>query len=202
VPSFVFPGLRGADPATIQRVIDLEQEVAAINPSYRVKSIGPKQVLADIPENGAITAALRHRTALGDWLMESSPFSPVAKFMHQLTRPVTRDEMKSGAKQALMNDLIPRGFKPGQVNAVLTALEQRVSESVFIDKGSFRANLFRDIGSLLPGQVNRHHWRFDDPAHATGTEEEIVAQFRATRDEVRRRVGDLVRSLQNVSTTA
>lgn len=155
VPAFVYPGLRGSDPATIARVIDLEREVAAINPSYRVKSIGPKQVLADIPENGAITAALRQRTALGDWLMESSPFSPIAQFMHQLTRPVTRDEMKGGARQALMNDMIPRGFKPTQVNAVLRALEQRVSESVFIDKGSFRANLFRDIGSLLPGQVNR-----------------------------------------------
>ena len=31
---------------------------------------------------------------------------------------------------------------------------------------------------LFPGQVNRHHWRFDDPAHATGTEEEILGQFR------------------------
>ena len=24
----------------------------------------------------------------------------------------------------------------------------------------------------FPGQVSRHHWGFDDPAHATGTEEE------------------------------
>ena len=39
---------------------------------------------------------------------------------------------------------------------------------------------------IYPGQVNRHHWRFDDPAHATGTEEEILAQFRRVRDEIRR----------------
>lgn len=39
---------------------------------------------------------------------------------------------------------------------------------------------------VYPGQVNRHHWPFDDPAHATGTEEEILAVFRRVRDEIRR----------------
>jgi hypothetical protein len=31
---------------------------------------------------------------------------------------------------------------------------------------------------MFPGQVNRHHWGFDDPAHATGSEEEQLAVFR------------------------
>ena len=39
---------------------------------------------------------------------------------------------------------------------------------------------------LFPGQRNRHHWGFDDPAHATGTEEEQMAVFRRVRDEIRR----------------
>lgn len=38
---------------------------------------------------------------------------------------------------------------------------------------------------MFPGQVNRHHWGFDDPAHATGTDEEILAQFRRVRDAVK-----------------
>jgi arsenate reductase len=38
---------------------------------------------------------------------------------------------------------------------------------------------------IFPGQVNRHHWPFDDPAHATGTEEEKVEVFRRVRDEIR-----------------
>lgn len=37
----------------------------------------------------------------------------------------------------------------------------------------------------FPGQVNRHHWGFDDPAHATGTEDEQLAVFRRVRDEIR-----------------
>jgi arsenate reductase len=36
----------------------------------------------------------------------------------------------------------------------------------------------------FPGQVNRYHWGFDDPAHATGTEEEIYAEFRRVRDQI------------------
>ena len=39
---------------------------------------------------------------------------------------------------------------------------------------------------MFPGQVNRHHWGFDDPAHATGSEEEIMTVFRRVRDEIRR----------------
>ena len=38
----------------------------------------------------------------------------------------------------------------------------------------------------FPGQINRHHWGFDDPAHATGSEEEKLATFRRVRDEIRR----------------
>ena len=38
----------------------------------------------------------------------------------------------------------------------------------------------------FPGQVNRYHWGLDDPAHATGSEEEILAVFRRVRDEIKR----------------
>jgi arsenate reductase len=38
---------------------------------------------------------------------------------------------------------------------------------------------------LFPGQVNRHHWGFDDPAHATGTDEEKLAVFRRVRDQIK-----------------
>ena len=37
---------------------------------------------------------------------------------------------------------------------------------------------------MFPGQMNRHHWGFDDPAHATGSEDEQMAVFRRVRDEI------------------
>jgi len=45
---------------------------------------------------------------------------------------------------------------------------------------------------LLPPGTRKIHWPLTDPAKATGTEDEILAQFRATRDEVRRRVAELL----------
>src|ERR1700679_2486292 len=38
---------------------------------------------------------------------------------------------------------------------------------------------------MFPGQVNRYHWGFDDPTHAAGAEEEILAVFRRVRDQIR-----------------
>ena len=37
----------------------------------------------------------------------------------------------------------------------------------------------------FPGNVNRLHWPFDDPAHAKGTDAEKLACFRRVRDEIR-----------------
>lgn len=43
-----------------------------------------------------------------------------------------------------------------------------------------------DEGCLrFPGEVNRHHWGFDDPSEVSGTEEEQLDVFRRVRDEIR-----------------
>ena len=38
---------------------------------------------------------------------------------------------------------------------------------------------------VIPGPVQRLHWPFDDPARATGTEEELMKVFRRVRDEIK-----------------
>ncbi len=38
---------------------------------------------------------------------------------------------------------------------------------------------------MFPGQVNRYHWGFDDPAHATGSDEEKMGVFRRVRDQIK-----------------
>ncbi len=37
----------------------------------------------------------------------------------------------------------------------------------------------------FPGQANRHHWPFPDPAKAEGTQEEIRKVFEQVRDDIR-----------------
>jgi len=50
--------------------------------------------------------------------------------------------------------------------------------------------------SVLPADTRKEHWPLSDPAKATGTEEEIMAVFRASRDEIKQRVADLLQRLQ------
>lgn len=48
---------------------------------------------------------------------------------------------------------------------------------------------------VLPAGVRKEHWPLPDPAKATGTEDEIMAVFRASRDDIRDRVADLLNRL-------
>jgi arsenate reductase len=48
---------------------------------------------------------------------------------------------------------------------------------------------------VLPATVRKIHWPLSDPAKATGREEEIMAVFRDTRDDIRERVRALVAEL-------
>jgi len=48
---------------------------------------------------------------------------------------------------------------------------------------------------VVPAGTRREHWPLSDPARATGSEEDIMEAFRATRDEVRERVQALIERL-------
>jgi arsenate reductase len=48
---------------------------------------------------------------------------------------------------------------------------------------------------VFPGSVEALHWPFDDPAYATGTEEEKMAAFRAIRDQIRATIRDYLREM-------
>lgn len=45
---------------------------------------------------------------------------------------------------------------------------------------------------VLPAGVKRVHWPLPDPARASGSEEEIIEQFRAVRDDISDRVKALL----------
>jgi arsenate reductase len=51
----------------------------------------------------------------------------------------------------------------------------------------------------LPARVRKEHWPLPDPAGATGTEDEVMAVFRASREDIRQRVDDLLERLQGLS---
>jgi arsenate reductase len=48
----------------------------------------------------------------------------------------------------------------------------------------------------LPAATRKEHWPLDDPTGATGDEDDVMQVFRASRDEIRQRVEDLLQRLQ------
>jgi arsenate reductase len=48
----------------------------------------------------------------------------------------------------------------------------------------------------LPPEMRKEHWPLDDPANATGSEDEILAVFRESRNDIRTRVSDLLSRLK------
>ena len=49
---------------------------------------------------------------------------------------------------------------------------------------------------IVPPGTRREHWPLPDPARATGSEEEIRAEFRRVRDDIRKRVTALIGALE------
>jgi len=98
-------------------------------------------------------------------------------------------------------DVQSAGSKPA---GYVHPLAMRVMAEIGIDLGAHRSKHMNEflVGTVetvitvcgnadqacpvYPGQLNRHHWGFDDPAHAAGCEEEKLAVFRRVRDEIRR----------------
>lgn len=89
----------------------------------------------------------------------------------------------------------PAGYVHPKAIAALAELGIDISQQTSKHMNEF---LTRDIHTVItvcgnadqacpmfPGQVNRYHWGFSDPAHATGTDEEIMAEFRRVRDEIK-----------------
>ncbi len=50
---------------------------------------------------------------------------------------------------------------------------------------------------VLPTETTKEHWPLEDPAKAQGSEEDIMQQFRASRDDIETRVKALLQRLNN-----
>lgn len=113
-----------------------------------------------------------------------------------------RSHLAEGILRAAAGDLVevhsagskPAGYVHPEAIAVMKEIGIDISSHWSKPMGEF---LDRDITTVItvcgnadqacpmfPGQVNRHHWGFDDPAHATGSPEEIRAEFRRVRDQI------------------
>lgn len=91
--------------------------------------------------------------------------------------------------------LSPKGVNPYTIRVMdEVGIDIRDQESTplreYLGREAFRylitvcSNAEENCPTIWPGQTERLYWPFDDPAAATGTEEEIMAVFRRVRDEI------------------
>ena len=52
----------------------------------------------------------------------------------------------------------------------------------------------RERCPYFPGQAERIHWSFEDPAAARGTEDEILAVFQIVRDQIRDKIKEFLKN--------
>jgi arsenate reductase (thioredoxin) len=104
------------------------------------------------------------RKEAGDFLDVQSAGSKPAGYVH----PMAIEVMKeigidiSGHRSKHLNE-----FLNGEVETVITVCGNA-----------------DQMCPMFPGQVNRHHWGFFDPAKAEGTDDEKLKVFRRVRDEI------------------
>ena len=106
------------------------------------------------------------RAAAGDFLEVQSAGGKPAGYVHPLA---------IRAMKEIGIDISSHRSKP------LTEFLDRKVETVITVCGNVD-----QVCPVFPGQMNRHHWGFYDPAHAEGTEEQQLQKFREVRDEIRR----------------
>jgi arsenate reductase len=115
-----------------------------------------------------------------------------------------RSHLAEGILRAAAGDLVEVASAGSKPAGYVHPLAIRVMAEIGIDISAHRSKhlsefLDRPVQTVItvcgnadqvcptfPGQVRRYHWGFDDPAHATGTEDEQLAVFRRVRDEIRR----------------
>ncbi len=108
--------------------------------------------------------------------------------------------------------LFPAGVSVWSAGAgpagVTDPLAVRVMQEVGIDISSHRPKPVGDIPlgdidtvitvcaeevcALPPGGLVQHHWALDDPTAVTGSVEDMLAAFRGARDDIRRRLEELL----------
>ena len=114
-----------------------------------------------------------------------------------------RSHMAEGILRAAAGDLLdvqsagskPAGFVHPQAIEALKEIDIDISSHTSKHMNDF---LDREVQTVItvcgnadqacpmfPGQLNRYHWGFEDPAKVEGTDEEIRSAFRRIRDEIK-----------------
>lgn len=125
----------------------------------------------------------------------------LAKVLFLCTGNSCRSQMAEGLLRSLAADryevfsagINPQGLNQGAVRAMAELsidISEQKSQHVdeFLQAGIDTVITVCDNAKencpIFPGAAKTIHWSFDDPAHATGSDDDRMAVFRRVRDEI------------------
>ena len=150
-----------------------------------------------------MTADIGQKERLSESNTQMTPITTKPVVLILCTGNSCRSHMAEGILRRAVGDLMdvhsagsnPAGYVHPKAIAALKEIGIDISAHTSKHMNEF---LSRDVTTVItvcgnadqacpmfPGQVNRHHWGFADPAHATGSEEEVMAEFRRVRDQIK-----------------
>jgi arsenate reductase len=116
-----------------------------------------------------------------------------------------RSQMAEGILRHVAGDrfqVFSAGTKPGVVNPLAIAVMREMGIDISHHRSKHVNECFgtgfayvitvcdnaRETCPILPGAPRQIHWSLEDPAAATGTDDEKLAVFRVIRDEIHARI--------------
>ena len=109
--------------------------------------------------------------------------------------------LSKGSVAANSAGISPRGQNPRAIAVMAEAgvdISRQSSKALTLDHQGWADLVITVCGDaeetcpLLPPGTRKEHWPLPDPAKASGSEDEILAVFRASRDDIRSRVAALL----------
>lgn len=136
----------------------------------------------------------------------------ILKIMFLCTGNSCRSQMAEGFARALGQGLIEpysAGNSPQGINEKAVQVMKEIGIDISHQKSkSIDMELLKQMHVVItlcdnaarscpyiPPEITSLHWPLDDPAKAVGTEEEVLNEFRRVRDEIKRKIVDLVKHI-------
>lgn len=135
------------------------------------------------------------------------------KAMFLCTGNSCRSQMAEGFARELGKDLI-EPYSAGLIAAGVNSRAVTVMKEIGIDISGQKSeeideSLLRSMDVVVtlcgnaegscpytPPEIKRIHWPIKDPVGTIGTEEEIMKEFRRAREEIKRKILELINSLK------
>lgn len=135
------------------------------------------------------------------------------KAMFLCTGNSCRSQMAEGFARELGKDLI-EPYSAGLIAAGVNSRAVTVMKEIGIDISGQKSeeideSLLRSMDVVVtlcgnaegscpytPPEIKRIHWPIKDPVGTIGTEEEIMKEFRRAREEIKRKIVELINSLK------